>query len=318
MGNLTFGLHANPAAHMLGAGAVCALMLGGCSQITDYYTNDPVTNHGQRTLSRYGEVLPFNTDTDCLAEYSISLGAEQCTIGHILANAKHDAEKAVFRNALMDELILLSDSNCIRHQAAILHVTSVVDATTTTISGVLAGVSAIVTGSLASQVMATTASGITLAQSTANEKIMFNFLAPAVLQKIIEERNEKLDGILDKRGETFDQYSVRAMIRDVEEYNRMCSFYYGIQRLAYDTKDPENFTSIQVRIDELTTQYNANNERMDGLKGYSDTVRAQRYQLELANTTILQEITALQRKLVAAPRTVPPPSPSESTPDEGS
>jgi len=292
------------------------LLVGGCESLfrpgADTFTNDPVVNQGQPVARIPGRIEPFDLDTDCFVENRSEPDEEghwTCSMPayRLIRMARGEEQKRLTRD-LMLILMRRSDSNCERHKAAILYVNSSLNTFSTAATGILSGVSAIVTGTLASQVLASTASGITVTQSAINEKVMFNIVAPAVVKKIDELRQAMRNQMLSKYSDgSKPDYPVDLMIADVERYNQACSFYSALAAIVNETKPAMTVAEIEARIANLRDQIDDNNTKISELPtggGSTPASRTQVHQLELSNTLMNEKILVLQEQLNHAPITI--------------
>lgn len=285
------------------------LSLAACGYSADLYTNDPVIDQGQAVKDVPGRIEPFNLDTGCFeAEGDIDEdGKKTCTPAYKqIVSEKNPEKKKELRNSLMFTLMRRSDSNCQVHKAAILYVTSTYNTAATATTGILSGVSAIVTGTLASQVMAATASGITVTQSAINEKMLYNVLAPAIVKEIETLRGDLRSELIRKAKEEYRAFPINLMLGEVERFNQACSFFEGLTQLVARERVPLSFEAIKGRIDDLQKQITNNEETMKKLNKDEPHEAARLHQLQVTNGVLFEALSGLQKRMAGAPVTTIP------------
>lgn len=301
---------------MLLCAAASVLLLAGCDKTANLYTNDPVIEQGQADPALPGRVTPFDLDTGCFPNEKKKQGTSCTPAYEQISEAGTNAEKAALRKKLQLILMRMSDSNCTRHKAGILYINSTYNAAGTAATGILSAVSAIITGSIASQALAGAASGITVTQSAINEKVMFNVLAPAIVREIETMRNHLRSELLAKANESYDAYPVDLMLGEVEAFNQACSFFSGLTALAGRTSTTFSAEHLKARITDLTEQIADNETAMTDLSTRVPAEAAQLHDLQSANTVLRRQVSDLQQRLADAPLTTARKKPVDSASDE--
>jgi len=281
------------------------LVLSGCA--TGLMTTDPVISDGTGETDFFNHRRPFNLDDDCFPEQtdrSADDGEQECRPAYVqIIEADSAEDKKTLRNRLYFLLLRRSNANCEQHKAAILANHSQFNFLSTASTGILSGVSALVTGTLASQVMAATASGITVTQSAFNEKMLYNILAPAIVRKIEQFREVSRQALEHKVGGDFSDYHVDEMLMDITRHNQSCSIYHALSALVNDQDPYDRYRKTSERLKVLEEQLKKNQALLGEINQQQGNGSSERQaeDIEAVNEKIRDEIIDLNKEILTAP-----------------
>lgn len=189
---------------------VYTLLISSCSTITGYYEADPL----------------FKQQSDLLKDDEDIIDANKLS-------ARIDLVKNVnTRNALLNEIITISDRICTRHQASIISGLNTWNVATGTLSSLFSAVGTVIGGE---SVKAALAAGATFTNSTrslVNEEVYAKALGTTIVAATISAREKQFSVISKGMNKNFDAYSIKAGLRDVYNYQSRCSFYYGLLEIT--------------------------------------------------------------------------------------
>ncbi|MBR9972195.1 hypothetical protein [Magnetospirillum sulfuroxidans] len=234
--------------------------VSACSRIKDSYEVNPVVIGPDGAQEVDGKVVfkAFNIETDTLpggnCGYAVAAGSGS---GSDVTAA---ADAAACRNRLMDHLIMLSDQRCAAHKAAIEANAAGSNFVFSTVTTLLGGAGAIVTGADAARALAGAAGATSGVHANWNESIYQKNVAAAIVGKIDDMRNSLRQKMMVTSSNKDVVYSVDAMLADVYRYHDACSFYSGIMNLARNDTAPTTADALRGRIDGLRSQIKANDD----------------------------------------------------------
>ena len=222
--------------------------VSACGRIKDSYEINPIITAPDGAQEKDGKVvfIPFNIQADTLPDN---------TCGYAAA-----ATDEACRNRLMDHLIMLSDQRCAAHKAAIEANAAGSNFAFSSVTTLLGGVGAIVTGADAARALAGAAGVTSGVHANWNESIYQKNVAAAIVGKIDDMRNTLLQKMVVTRNNKERVYTVDAMLADVYRYHDSCSFYSGVMNLAKNNTEPSSADALRGRIDGLRSQIKANEE----------------------------------------------------------
>lgn len=151
-----------------------------------------------------------------------------------------DSSKTAQCKTLRDRLQLLimrkSDVICDQHKSDITAQAAAANFGLTTTSVALSTTSAIISGEEAKSILSGLSAFTGATQSALNENIYQQFLAPAVIRAIEDNRRQQEQIINAKRDLPGDKYLVDEALRDAAHYHYQCSFYQGLKALTSDSE----------------------------------------------------------------------------------
>lgn len=301
-------------------GLLWVALLSGCSWVQNEFTNDPAIAEGnkRRTITTPGEGPTFDLWTECIPAERQSDGA--CPGGSTLKLinryiADGDDRRAAFlRDRLQDYLMMRSDQMCEKHRSGILSTQAVTNFAMNTVTTGLTATAALVVAP-ATNILAALGAITTGTRSAFNADIYQKYVAPAVVKKINDTREEKRKEIVAKRYtqpadaskpreiKPVTLYTPEAAVGDVEIYNQYCSFAWGLASLGdSNPRFADTAAGVQQRIDTLRKQQLDNKTQMEKLG--VNTPEARR--LGEVNQDISKQILILQHQLLTAPTSVDP------------
>lgn len=263
--------------------AFLVLAVSACSRLADSYEINPiVTGPDGVQVSADGKqsFKMFNIATDSLPD----------GCGYALAAAAGTDSEAC-RNRLMDHLVMLSDQRCANHKAAIEANAAGTNFAFSSLTTLLGGAGAIVTGADAARALAGSAGAVSGVHANWNESIYQKNVATAIVAKIDESRQATLEKMMTARANPQVVYSVDAMLADVYRYHDACSFYSGLMNLGKSATAPTTADALRGRIASLRSQIKDNNEL--AANGSSQL----KSQLEATNQALLKSINHLTIQL---------------------
>jgi len=233
--------------------AFLVLSVSACGRLADNYEINPiVTGPDGAQTGPDGKPVGFNT-------FNIEKGTlPDGKCGYTLA-AGIDAAAIACRNRLMDHLIMLSDQRCATHKATIEANAAGSNFAFSSLTTLLGGAGAIVTGADAARALAGSAGAVSGVHADWNESIYQKNVATAIVAKIDENRRSILDKMSSARNNKDAVYTVDAMLADVYRYHDSCSFYSGLMSLGKSTTAPLTADALRGRIVALRAEIADNN-----------------------------------------------------------
>lgn len=238
--------------------AFLVLSVSACGRLADNYEINPVVISPDGTqVDEKGRPVgfkPFNILTDTLPD---------STCGYKVA-AGSGPDASTCRNRLMDHLILLSDQRCATHKANIEANAAGANFAFSSVTTLLGGAGAIVTGADAARALAGSAGAVSGVHANWNESIYQKNVATAIVAKIDENRQSIYDKMITARNSPLLVYSIDAMLADVYRYHDACSFYSGVMTLGKSATAPLTADALRGRIASIRAQISENKTLMDG------------------------------------------------------
>lgn len=232
--------------------ALAALSLSACSRLADSYEINPIMTgpDGIRVAADGKQSFtPFN-----IADGTLPDGCNYATAAGSGASAE------LCRNRLMDHLVMLSDQRCAAHKAAIEANAAGTNFAFSSLTTLLGGAGAIVTGADAARALAGSAGAVSGVHANWNESIYQKNVATAIVAKIDESRQALLEKMMTARSNPSAVYTVDAMLADVYRYHDSCSFYSGLMNLGKSATAPATADALRGRIASLRAQIKDNND----------------------------------------------------------
>lgn len=276
--------------------AMLTLVLSACGRLADSYEINPIITAPDGAREKDGKIVytPFNIGNDTLPDgkcgYTAAVTDENC------------------RDRLMDHLIMLSDQRCAGHKAAIEANAAGANFGFSTVTTLLGGAGAIVTGADAARALAGAAGATSGVHANWNESIYQKNVAAAIVGKIDDSRNALLQKMMVTRNNKDVVYTVDAMLGDIYRYHDSCSFYAGLMNLARNDTAPLTSDALRGRIEGIRSQIKTN----DDLAKTSPSLAAS---LKSTNDALLKTLNHLSIQLgVVESRSGSAPSAAEGSP----
>ncbi len=155
-----------------------------------------------------------------------------------VANTYGDAKS--HRNRIQNRLLFASQQRCNYYKGYLRRVDSYVGFGFGSLTTILGGASAIVTGATAARVLGGTA-GITAGLDATFDQEFFRDLAIHVITPGIDLRRKRLlDEILAKQGRSIEAYNVEAAIHDALDYHNQCALGAGLEEARDLIRETDN------------------------------------------------------------------------------
>lgn len=180
--------------------------LSGCSSVAGYYEADPL----------------FKQQSDLLSE-----GEDIVNITKLQARVSA-ATTVDLRNALIEDLLTISDRSCARHQASIIAGLNTWNVATGTLSSLLSAVGTVAGGESAKAALSAGASFTNSTRSLVNEEVYAKAIGTTIVRATMVAREKQVAEISNGMMKSLTAYPVKAGLRDVYNYQNRCSFYYGL------------------------------------------------------------------------------------------
>jgi hypothetical protein len=160
------------------------------------------------------------------------------------------------RNELINELITISDRVCSRHQAAILANVNAWNIVTGTTTNLLSALGTVIGGEVTKASLAAAATFSSSTRSLVNEEVYVETLGAAIVRAISVAREKYYAEIENGMMKELTDYTVSKGLRDVQEYHRRCSFYYGLLEISKSLEQrKKSKQEISNDIQKLKMQY---------------------------------------------------------------
>lgn len=282
--------------------AFLVLSVSACGRLADSYEINPIViSPDGPQIGPDGKPAgfkPFDVTVDTLPDGSCGYKAA--------AVSGLDASNC--RNRLMDHLIMLSDQRCANHKAAIEANAAGANFAFSSLTTLLGGAGAIVTGADAARALAGSAGIVSGVQSNWNESIYQKNVATAIVAKIDENRQSIYDKMITARNNPSLTYSVDAMLADIYRYHDACSFYSGVMNLGKSATAPLTADALRGRIASIRSQMTENKALMDSNPDMANS-------LDAVNRSLAKTLQFLSIQLgVVETRSGVAPSAAEASP----
>lgn len=204
----------------LGRGLSCfgmLTLLSGCGiqGLQDQYTVDVTVSEDTRgrRVTMPGAMPTFDLRTDCIPALRENRECVKPTMTYFTEGVVNTEQLVALRNRFQDYLIWRSVQQCERHTAAILSNQSAVNFVLGTITTGLSAFAAIVTAPAAG-IMAASAATTSATKSQFNEDFYHQFVGPAVVRKIVSNRNDYYQWMMSRRGTPVEARPVSFVLVD--------------------------------------------------------------------------------------------------------
>jgi hypothetical protein len=229
---------------------VIVALAAGCSAIAKPYEANPIMREQSDLLQKDEDVV----DVTKLKEK--------------VAAAKTKA----IRNDLIIELVAISDRVCSAHMSAIVANANAWNVGAGATTMVLSALGTVLGAETTKSALAAGATFTGGARSLVNEEVYEKSLGTTIIRAVSVAREKYYSDIQTGMKKGVDDYSVSNGLRDVQEYHRRCSFYYGLTEISKSLDQRKRTKKeIENEIAVLTT-YSANaadkaqfNKKIDSL-----------------------------------------------------
>ena len=145
------------------------------------------------------------------------------------------------RSEIQDRLIAASNQRCNIYETYLKRISTYTNGIFGTLTTVLGGAGAIVTGEQAARTLSGLAGISSGTRSELNQAVFESITTSVIIPGIQNRRNEILQNILSKREEPLSNYTIQGAIADVIKYHGACSMDTGI---AYAQKSIQAYEDI--------------------------------------------------------------------------
>jgi len=201
--------------------------------------------------------------------FPIDLSTFKSSDGKTFYTEAEKSEQA--RNRFQEALIDVSNDACNKHKARIVGLAAGADFALSEVTTLLAGAGAIVTGETAARILSGGAGISNATRANMNEVFYQNFVTTAIVKAIEGEREQKilvLDGLKTK---SMKDYSADDVVRRVNEYHEMCSFYRGLVALtAAAERIGPSLAAVEADMENLRVEIGRNSEFIAKLDASKD------------------------------------------------
>ncbi len=159
------------------------------------------------------------------------------------------------RNTLVLDLLTISERVCSRHQASIMANSNTWNVVTGSLTNLFSAVGTVAGGEAAKSGLAAAAAFSGSSRSLVNEEIFQQQLAVTIVRAINIARDKYSSNIENGMLKPLKEYSIKEGLRDIQEYHRRCSFYYGVLEV---TKSLDERLMSKSEIDAEMSQLRAN------------------------------------------------------------
>lgn len=244
-------------------------VLSGCGYIAEQYRVEPVINRKPAGASYYindGKTIDL-THKDFVDKIDSVATIQE-------------------RNAIIEEIMTLSDNECEIHKSFIISNSNTWNVTTGTLTNIFSGLGTFVGGEHAKSVLAAGAALSNSTRSLVNEEVYVKALATSILSAIDTRRKSISDAINTNKRLPIGKYSVWDGIEELESYHHACSFSNAVTELAGAMKNrKESKFDLKSRINEIEVEI-ARNKKINA--NYDPK-------------NLMADMELLQRKLSSAP-----------------
>ncbi|MBT3845776.1 MAG: hypothetical protein HOF59_11530 [Gammaproteobacteria bacterium] len=181
----------------------------------------------------------------------------QAIVGKDGADTQNTKAQKVLRDNLVYEIATISDRVCSLHQATIIANDNVWNVSTGTLTNLFSAVGTVAGGEATKAGLAAAASLTGSARSLVNEQIYAETVGTAIVKGVSVAREKYFAELKLNLQEDYEKYTVQQALRDVQEYHRRCSFYYGVVEISRSL-DQRKKTKAEIDGDIDAMQKNIN------------------------------------------------------------
>lgn len=186
------------------------VLLAGCSSISGFYEADPL-------FRQQSDLLTSDVDIVDVTKLQARVTA---------------ATTIDLRNALIEDLLTISDRSCARHQASVIAGLNTWNVTTGTLSSLLSALGTVTGGESAKAALSAAAGFTNSTRSLVNEEVYAKAIGTTIVRATMAAREKQIAEISEGMRKTVAEYSVKAGLRDVYNYQNKCSFYFGLVEIT--------------------------------------------------------------------------------------
>ncbi len=224
--------------------AASMMMLSGCGQD---YRNDPFltfSSDGRNDITanaggtKYEKFSSFGGDSNLRMDpftYGVNGSYYKKSVENFDAGREETAK--YYRNALLEAMIVASDTNTSVHLAGLKATQSNVNLIFGAAALGLTGGAAVAPAATAAA-LAAASTGVQGARALVNEEVYANAFAESIAMLLIEDRRQRARQIRDSYTKSMVEYPIERAIADINEYHERGSVYYGfaLARQAIEEK----------------------------------------------------------------------------------
>lgn len=185
-------------------------VISGCSSLAGYYEADPL----------------FKQQSDLLKDDEDIVDVSKLQTRVTVATTPE------LRNALIQDLLTISDRSCARHQASIIAGLNTWNVATGSVSNLLSAVGTVAGGESAKAALSAGASFTNSSRSLVNEEVYAKAIGTTIVRATMVAREKQAAVISKGMQSSLSEYPVKEGLRDVYNYQNKCSFYYGLVEIT--------------------------------------------------------------------------------------
>lgn len=190
---------------------ICVVcILSACGTVPGYYEADPI----------------FREPTGLLQDKTDIVDMTKLNSRVMAVDSK---EK---RNELIIDLVTISERMCSRHQSSIIANANTWNVATGSITNFLSALGTVVGGEATKAGLAAGASLSSSTRSLVNNEVYAESVGTTIVRAINVAREKYFAEIKKGMSEPLKHYTLKSGMRDVQEYHRRCSFYYGLLEVS--------------------------------------------------------------------------------------
>ncbi len=168
------------------------------------------------------------------------------------ANNEYQNDKA-HRAQIQDRLIAASNQRCNLYAAYLKRISSQINGIFGTLTTVLGGASAIVTGETAARTLGGLAGITSGTRAELNQAIFESMTTSVIIPAVQARRKDILTEMLKRRSDNLSKYTIEGAVADAIRYHGACSIDAGIVQAAksiqsFEDVGIERFTRLQERL----------------------------------------------------------------------
>lgn len=205
------------------------------------------------------------------------------------------------RNRLAERLIKRSNEVCIVEMGRLTGNEAMVNTILSTATTGLTAAGSVVVGDW-NRVLSAAATFTNGTRDHIRAEVYRNFVTYQLIKAIGIERAKRLEAIKKHDGETPNQYNVDEMIREIDEYHQICSFYIGLTLV--DAAVSKSAVPASTRVDDLSAAINELESRVSTLnaqlanpnlaEGFKNGITTQRDALLTQQTELFKQRATLR------------------------
>lgn len=211
--------------NLIGITLLGAVGLTGCASVNNLYDPVPLLDE----------------------PYSLTIKGALIIDDNVLKERISEVTGKAERNKLFEEILTISDKSCAFHQRDIIANANKWNIATGSITNLFSGLGTVVGGETAKASLAAVAALSSATRSLVNEEVYARSIGPTIVQAIVVAREKQVNVIKTNMKNELADYSIQQGIREIQEYHRRCSFYWGMIEIS---KALENRKITKYEIDQ--------------------------------------------------------------------